>query len=769
MCKQIHNIAVNSDDPERAQRVSMDMAMALLLLSSGIEHYQNLGNGFHEQARILSLRLQEGMMRLPEDVTKLESLVSLYCEMEQREVISPLAIEMQNNLQHIEQYLNAIFSDRIKRPELTQINRLLSQVQGGLHILSLDVAEHLLSTLRQVTERYHNGELPSAKEMRTVADAISILGDYVHGLTLGQKPDPLALSKVLHDLEDAFASAGHSDAGIPEEVIVPPGVSIRSGDEDAELLEVFLEEAQEVMETLRANLDISRLHLDSREPWVTIRRAFHTLKGSGRMVGLTDLGEVAWAVERAMNKWLAENKQTTPAILEMVGDAEVLFQHWVDMLRSGSTTAHIDTTHLLTLADHIENGSALPLPAAADTATSEQAESPAEEALLQIGSVSIEPLLFRIASEEAAQLVRTLQHHLADLQEAEAAVVTFDFMRTAHTLAGVNRNMGFWSTAELAYALEQWLGARIDKSGCLNSTQIELIKVVIRKLDELCEAIRNHREPLPQPELIARLHNDNEVVANLEAIAVQTIGNEHVPAITLLPSKTESTSVARQEVERPTDEPLADIVSARKKQRVVNDEVDAQLLPIFLDEANELYPQIGSTLRAWRENPGDAQLGRNLQRSLHTLKGSARMAGAMRLGELTHRVEDRVSKSIVRNTLDDALWTELESYLDRIASAIDHLHVPQEDGLAEDEALPGTVTAASRVSLPATGPVLEVGAERAMQAALLRVRSDTVDRLVNEAGEISVARSRVEAELREFKISVLELSDSINRLRKQLR
>ena len=64
---------------------------------------------------------------------------------------------------------------------------------------------------------------------------------------------------------------------------------------------------------------------------------------------------------------------------------------------------------------------------------------------------------------------------------------------------------------------------------------------------------------------------------------------------------------------------------------------------------------------------------------------------------------------------------------------------------------------------------LEVGAERAMQAALLRVRSDTVDRLVNEAGEISVARSRAELELREFKNSVLDLTDSVNRLRKQLR
>ncbi|MDO8312176.1 MAG: Hpt domain-containing protein, partial [Sideroxyarcus sp.] len=332
LCKQIHAIAVNSDDPDRAQRIAMDMAMALLLLGSGIEHYQHLGSGFHEQARILSMRLQAGMMRMPEDASKLASLVALYCEMEQREVMSPLAIEMQNNLQLIEQSLNAFFGDAAKRAELLQVNRLLSQVQGGLHILSLDVAEQLLATLRQVTERYHQGDTPSAGEMRTVASAVSSMEHYVHGLMLGQKADPVALTAVLHELAETCANAGQIETAGPEAETAPVGVSIRSGGEDTELLEVFLEEAQEVMETLRANLEISRLHLDSREPWVTMRRAFHTLKGSGRMVGLAELGEVAWAVERAMNKWLAENMLATPALLEMVGDAEVLFQHWVDML-----------------------------------------------------------------------------------------------------------------------------------------------------------------------------------------------------------------------------------------------------------------------------------------------------------------------------------------------------------------------------------------------------------------------------------------------------
>ena len=94
-------------------------------------------------------------------------------------------------------------------------------------------------------------------------------------------------------------------------------------------------------------------------------------------------------------------------------------------------------------------------------------------------------------------------------------------------------------------------------------------------------------------------------------------------------------------------------------------ETAEQVYAKFLEEARELYPQIGSTLRSWRAQPSDKQLGRNLQRSLHTLKGSARMAGAMRLGELTHRVEDRVDKAVATGELSAEFWNELDNYLDR--------------------------------------------------------------------------------------------------------
>ena len=52
---------------------------------------------------------------------------------------------------------------------------------------------------------------------------------------------------------------------------------------------------------------------------------------------------------------------------------------------------------------------------------------------------------------------------------------------------------------------------------------------------------------------------------------------------------------------------------------------------------------------------------------------------------------------------------------------------------------------------------------------MLRVRADVVDRLVNEASEISVVRSRMETEMRVFREGLQELTASVMRLRQQLR
>lgn len=124
--------------------------------------------------------------------------------------------------------------------------------------------------------------------------------------------------------------------------------------------------------------------------------------------------------------------------------------------------------------------------------------------------------------------------------------------------------------------------------------------------------------------------------------------------------------------------------------KILQDDVDQELLPLFLEEANELYPQIGDALRAWREQPDDAQMERRLQRSLHTFKGSARMAGVMRLGELAHQMEERITVA----QRSPSFWEGLQNDLERMAGMIEQLQSgagaamtgADADGEAENEA-----------------------------------------------------------------------------------
>src|SRR5690606_5675928 len=71
---------------------------------------------------------------------------------------------------------------------------------------------------------------------------------------------------------------------------------------DDEILEIFVEEAAEVLETIHQFLPQYLANQDDREALTEVRRAFHTLKGSGRLVGAARVCETAWAIENLLNR-----------------------------------------------------------------------------------------------------------------------------------------------------------------------------------------------------------------------------------------------------------------------------------------------------------------------------------------------------------------------------------------------------------------------------------------------------------------------------------
>ena len=384
-----------------------------------------------------------------------------------------------------------------------------------------------------------------------------------------------------------------------------------------------------------------------------------------------------------------------------------------------------------------------------------------------IGEIALPPTLFKIASEEASQNVVELHRHFESFLTIQPQQVAYDFMRAAHTLAGICRSLGFMSVVDLSAAVEGWLQANIDGPVQIASEQEQMLKEAIDALDEMVRCICARKMPEARNELVRRVLADKdriigereglpeEVAAPVIEEARHAVPEEESAQTETEPVEIQETMRADEEVNetlRELQEPVkVKAVQAREQQAMLRDDLDEQLLPIFLEEADELLPKIGDCLRALRHDPhGELNL---LNRLLHTLKGSARMTGAMRMGEIAHEMESSLLEGSITSDGCDAL----ESELDQLNKLLEDLRS-------------GKVQAPAATAL--VEEIVEVtpaGLERVQQVSMLRVRSDVIDRLVNQAGEVSVTRSRMETELRLFKDGLLELTNSVARLRKQLR
>lgn len=732
LTRQIQAVSLQVSAPEHVRPIAMDMAMALLLLGNGIEQYDHLNASFQAQARILCERMLATLKNSPEDKAGFAELVGLHSRMQADEVQTPLLREILVNLQQAKQALETFWTDASRRNEQSTLQHLLAQMRGGLRFMALEQAEQLLAAMQERVRLLEQSKAaPKPTEMATLSGSLDALENYLQQPQSGQTG-----SAALQTALDALAKLQHAEVSptLSAEQFGAADTLPQGQDVDHELLEVFLEEAQEALQAMRDNMQLCQVNPGSNEPLAGIRRGFHTLKGSGRMVGLTDLGEVAWAVERAMNKWLRDNKAATPELLHFIGLAAEKFSGWIDALKNQGGV-QVEAAELVEMARAIELGVETEVAAPQEQAPA-PAPAPAPEPVV-IGNVVLDPVLFKISSDEAKQNVAVLQTQLAALLEAEPPFIQYDFMRAAHTLAGIARTTGFPDVVMVAHSLERWLQARMEQPFTLNDEQTQMLRESVDALQEMVRQIGERQLPTPHGKLVGQLLANKDKLREEESLA-QAIGN----ALTAMQQAVPAT------------------VFGQTEKPQVRDDVDAQLLPVFLEEADDLIPKIGATLRTWRDSPQDATQSDLLKRLLHTLKGSARMAGAMRIGEIAHAMEDRVLAA-AKMQGQAGYWDELENDFDRIGGMIEGLRG-------------GEVPAAEVVEEETVQPVeSEVRTERAsaevVAANMLRVRADVVDRLVNEAGEISVARSRMEAEMNAFKEGLQELTGSVMRLREQLR
>ncbi len=223
--------------------------------------------------------------------------------------------------------------------------------------------------------------------------------------------------------------------------------------------------------------------------------------------------------------------------------------------------------------------------------------------------------------------------------------------------------------------------------------------------------------------------------------------------------------------------------------------VDPELASIFIAEAGENLETIETALADWQRDAGDAAAIGELLRALHTLKGGARMTGFMPMGDVTHHMESRLSallaSGIAPAAEDHAVLKADLAVLEHMHDALSRGHYAEIARIAEP-VLPKVQEAPAvsaddapaplrpAVATTAPGPVAEgweptlfwkpeEDATAATRRELARVPVESLDAMLNEAGEISIYRSRLEQQNAVLVTQLTEMRQTVVRLREQLR
>ncbi|HCC63180.1 MAG TPA: hybrid sensor histidine kinase/response regulator [Pseudomonas sp.] len=393
-------------------------------------------------------------------------------------------------------------------------------------------------------------------------------------------PDPVIQSAndepvmtVADVLATPVASVNPPARDVPPSLLPPP-----EGEEavDDDLLEVFIEEAAEVLETISEYLPRWCEDPMDKEALGEVRRAFHTLKGSGRMVRALVIGELAWSVENLLNRVLDRSIEAGEPVKKLVRDVVALMPALVEEFAAKAQRQRDDVDLLAANAHALARGQ-LPEP---DPQGGVAQDHPAQE---EADEDVLDPQLLEIFRNEAEAHLATLVDFLADCAQRLPQPVTDPLQRALHTLKGSAHMAGILPMAEVATPLE-----RMVKEFKANLIQMDLAEAELLHTAEqlLRRGLENlEREPLAAIEgaeaFIARVHELHQ---------------------------------AR----------LAD--AGERGDREHGEPRDPGMIALFLSEGMNILLDAEALLQSWREHPAERQELTALLEELTTLGLGAQMA-----------------------------------------------------------------------------------------------------------------------------------------------
>jgi chemosensory pili system protein ChpA (sensor histidine kinase/response regulator) len=579
-------------------------------------------------------------------------------------VIKEARICLQQAKDMIVDYIDADWD----RQQLQPLPELLTQVRGALAVIGLNRAASLVEACNGFIREHLllDQHAPGWQQLDSLADVISGLEYYLERLS----DDPQAPSEQLLDItQKSLASLGFypdeqpgaqhvpllddvlspSEAAVmqdmqalddpqivqsladvlaspvsalnPPALIIPGSLMPPPADEepvDDELLEVFLEETDEVLDVLREYLPRWSANPQDRAALTELRRAFHTLKGSGRMVRALILGELAWAVENLLNRVLEHSVEPGSVVQQLLADTVQLLPELINEFAANAQRQRNDVDQLAARAHALAKGDT-PLAA-------EDVEDVA----------ALDPLLLEIFRNEAETHLASLNRFLDQAAEHVPLQASDELQRALHTLKGSASMAGVLPIAALA-----------------------------APLDQLAREFKAHQLPLDLDEVELLLEAEGLFRVGLRQLKHDPLAP--IPGAQALIKRTETLLAER--LQSILDAPSSGVRVKR----------DPQLINNFLAQGMDILLDAESLLQRWQQHPGERQELSALLDELTTLGEGAHLADLLPVDVLCEALLDlygAVEESSL--AVSERFFQEAQNAHEALINMLDELAAGQE-------------------------------------------------------------------------------------------
>ncbi|MCG6868770.1 MAG: Hpt domain-containing protein [Gammaproteobacteria bacterium] len=635
------------------------------------------------------------------------------------------------------------------------------------------VPERAAVTVAEETET--RAEVPPQAE-KTWETLEEVLG--TEAMDLGESqveiPEPAAAEEAEPVGSKAKGEKGKTKArGKSEPIVEVPEagaekVEVTEADEsafDTELLDIFLTEATQHQRDFDSLVQASarqraRLPLSDE-----LLRAVHTLNGSARATGVPAIHELCSPLEAYLQARRQTYSTVDESAFELVAATAAEVGRVLALLKENPVGVPVDEElriRIDTMAEEMirsqEAVVAPPSEEAVEPRLAEAVAPPLEEKEVLTGievpeeavvPAAAAPGVWDMPGEQDQELAELFLEEANDVMEAgDRALQTWsantadreavtELQRQLHTLKGGARMAGYpKSIGDLSHALESMV---IKVSEGRLSGSREMFDMMHRSFDRISDMLDQARRHQP-------VHADTTLIAEIAALR----------------GETELAEVQGPMPDKPSEQ-------------------DQELAELFLEEAADLMEAGDRALNTWAENIDDRDAVTELQRQLHTLKGSARMASYPRsIGELSHSLESMIVEVVEgRLSGNSEMFGLLHGAFDAIGDMLDQARQGQPvypaTGMIEEiarlrgeEPAPEVEVAPALAEAPALA-VAGVPKQPAAPQEVIRVKSDLLDNLVNNAGEVNIYHSRLEQQILSFGFNLGELEQTVERLRRQLR